>query len=319
MKTKKLVLAIAAVLGATTLAACTDNNQKILFNDYWQKNWVTEETVDETLTYDVKFEKGGGVDTVNYDFSYGTGSYITHLQSNAQGYEYTTTLTLPVSYQFNGATETFTDIVTTKVTFRRSDEGLEPIASEKKIDSHTPLNLKAKKIEDCYAHYKYAVTTAYENGAGKSTVEYDKTKDIEKRQVPSKFNYNSGKYSYLDNEQAILALRAIPNDISSGSFNVYNPAEKKMERAKFSFSAATGIEFHHTVNGAPLTQKNINYRPVTLSLDAKDAGPSQTAWIATTAEDTTKNVNRNVLLRLEDPLAYSFGKLIYTLVSAENL
>ena len=87
-----------------------------------------------------------------------------------------------------------------------------------------------------------------------------------------------------------------------------------------SFETETGAEFSFLYkNGSEeKSQHTITYRPVSIVLDEKNPGGTQTAWIAKT-NDTTNNKYRNVMLRLDTPLSYSLGTLQYTLISATYL
>ncbi len=318
MKVKKLVLALAAVLCVSSFAACGDSDKKILFNEYWKLDWASSGSVDETLLYDVTFEKGFGLDSAGYTLSYSDGKYQTTLRSTAQGYEYKTQLSLKVTYQFGDETEVFDDLVETTTLF--SKEALRPTYSEKTVVSHTPTTSTPGSIGACHDDFDYTIKTEYnENGTAKSTIAYKATDDVREATSTSSFSYGQGDYSYLDNEQLLLALRAIPSDTTSGEVEVYNPFLENTQRINISFSSAANREFSHTFNGEALKTKQISYRPVSLTINATNPGATQTAWIATTDKTTTKNVNRNVMLRLETPLAYNHGKLIYTLTSVTTL
>ncbi len=318
MKAKALVLAVAAILSVSTLAACSDSDQKITFNDSWQYNTLAVENVDETCTYKVTYEKGSGMG-MNYTVSYEEGSYVTALKSSSDRYTYTTSLSIPVTYTLGEETETFHDVVTTETVFLRASGGLlRPVSSKKTMESHTPNNASAAKLDGCYAHFKYTVTTTYEEtGKGSASVVYEETNASKAHTKTTEFSYGGGKYSWVDNEQLLLALRAVPTANTSGKLSVYNPSAGKAQSVAFSFETKTAKEFTHTVNGNPLAIANISYRPVTIKLSERNPGATQTAWIASKGEDT-KNANRNVLLRLETPLSYNLGTLIYTLTSIQQ-
>ncbi len=317
MKKKFLLPVLAGILAFSTLTACTDSDKSVSFSEYWQKDSLNPGTVEETLTYAVTFEKGAGYDATGYLLSYGEGHYQTNLKSTTQGYAYTTELTMPVSYTLGSETKEFTDTVTTSVLFERTS--LLPIASTKTVVSHSPTNAQAKTVADCYVAYEYTVETTYADGTGKSKVVYRETEDVKAlEQAETSFQYKKGDYSYLDNEQLLLALRAISSTTTTGSIKSYAPTEDSMQKIKFTFEEATGKEFNHTVNGASLSDKNISYRPVTLQRSANNPGTTQTAWIATTP-DPSNNLHRNVLLKLETPLAYNLGKLVYTLTAVTNI
>ncbi len=319
MQAKKLTLFLAALLGATSLAACTDGDKKIDFNNYWQYNSLTTgETVNETLTYKVAFEKGAGIAAAGYSLNYDEGSYVTTLETaaNRTSYVYKTVLEIPVTYEYEGESATFEDKITTEVTFLNASNGLRPISSTKTVVCHTPTSAASGSLESCFNAYDYTVVNTYaedDTKKGSATVTY---KDTERTQTSS-FDFGKGDYSYIDNEQLLLALRAVSTTTSTGKIEFYNPFLKTSQRANFSFKEAKTGEFLHTVNDAPLSSKEISYRAVSLTLDSKNPGGTQTAWIATT-ETTDKNTHRNVMLYLETPLSYSLGVLKYTLDSVKN-
>nr|MBR6778466.1 hypothetical protein [Clostridia bacterium] len=322
MKAKKIVLALAAVLAFCSFAACTDTDQKIIFNDYWEEDSLSgSSSINETLEYKVTYEKSGGADAIGYTLTYGEGKYTTTLKSHThegqQAYSYTTSLTMPVTYQY-GTDEavSLTDTVTTEVVFLRSKDSLRPISSTKKTVSHTPLNSAGTTSKSCYATYDFSVVTTYPaEGKATSTVTYNREND-EPTTATSTFSPSNKKLSYLDNEQLLLALRAISSSTSSGSVKIYNPFIEAKQTIKFSFSEETGSEFTYLLNGEN-KKENITYRPVSITIDDRNPGSTQTAWIAKTT-NPQKNTQRNVMVKLIVPLSYSLGNLVYDLVSVSR-
>ena len=61
-------------------------------------------------------------------------------------------------------------------------------------------------------------------------------------------------------------------------------------------------------------KKAISYRAATVTIEANNPGPSQTIWIASSAE-SQNNANRNIMLRMENPYSYNMGKMVYNLKS----
>ncbi len=315
MKIKKFALALTAVLALSSLAACGNTDNKLLFSDYWEQNSLApSSTLHETLEYKVTFEEGAGLNMINYSLSYGEGSYVTTLKSQGQGYVYTTLLTMPVTFQYASETAyTATDTVETEITFERASSGLTPISSKKKVVSHTPTQHNVTSTKSCFYLYDFTVETTYPaEGKATSTVTYQH-EEGDPTVISSTFNYGGGKHSYLDNEQLLLGLRAISSSTTSGTVKVYNPFTEAMQKVKLSFANATGAEFTYKLNGEEV-KKNISYRPATFVLDAKNPGSTQTAWIATTSRPEN-NEHRNVLLKLVTPLSYSFGTFTYELKS----
>lgn len=314
MKLRKIAIALAATLAFTTLAACTNTDQKLTFNDYWEYNaLVASSSVDETLEYKVTYEKLAGADALGYTLTYGEGSYVTTLKTHTQGYIYTTSLEIPVTFQYGtDEAETVTDTVTTEVVFQRSKDGLRPISSSKKVVSHTPQNGGATSTKTCYALYDFTVETVYPTeGKATSTVTY--TTAEEPYIVTSSFDASDKKFSYLDNEQLLLSLRALSPSTTSGTVQIYNPFIENKQNINLTFAEEAAKELTLNWNGET-SKKTIACRSVSLTIDDRNPGGTQTALFAqrTTAE---KNENGNIMLQLTVPLSYSIGNLVYTLVS----
>ncbi len=320
MSVKKITLLLAGFIGATALSACTDPNRKVNWGDYWKKDTLSAENIDETLTYDVTFEEGAGIGLVGYALAYENGSYITTLKSNTtdSGTQYTYTSKMEISVRFTLGEDTavFTDLVESTVVFMNADNALRPISSAKKVVSHTPASASdPTKLEECYTAYEYTTETTYgENGKANTKVD-----DLTDEKNPSShtFTYGDGDYGYLDNEQLYLALRAVPSTTTSAKVEIHNPFLEMAQMVDFTFNTKTGGEFTHTVNGAPLASKDISYRSVTMALDSNNPGSTQTAWIAT-SDSPSKNTHRNVMLYLSTPLAYNLGSLEYVLIAVVN-
>ncbi len=314
MKAKKLVLSLAAVFAATALAACGNNSKMVAFLDYWKYNPNTAEAVNELAEYDVTFERGAGYTSLGYALSYANGKYVTHLTNAESDYVYTTSLTIDVTYQYGSEeAKTFTDVVTSVTRFSKAS--LQPIASEKSVLSHTPTT-SATTTDNCYVTYEYTVATTYDGAGNASSTVTDTSNAEAASTIASTFEYGKNDYTYVDNEQLLLAMRALSPSTSSGSLETYNPFSKQLQKVDFTFTTseeAAGKNFTYTHNGVLQENKPISCRTASLTLDSQNPGTTQTATIATTADDATKNVNRNMLLRLEAPTAYNIGQLVYTL------
>ncbi len=315
MKLKKTALLLAATLCATTLAACGED-KKIVFYDYWKNHSESSNPVDETLTYSVSFEKGAGLDNVNYELSYENGIYTAHLKTDGEGYLYTTKLNLSVTYTYGEKSETFQDSVETEVRFKSAiNAPLTPTSSKKTVVSHTPASGNVSNFENSYVAYDYTIETVY-GETPTSTVTYRETEDIAASFFSSTFTTDSEEYSYLDNEQILLALRAVQSSTTSGTVISYNPFLKATQQVNFSFQTAENDTFTYTLNGEEKTD-TISCRNVNLVLDEINPGATQTAKIAVVTNNTN-NQHRNIMLSLETPLSYSFGSLVYKLKTIER-
>ena len=317
MKTKKLLPMLATlVVGATAaLSGCTAGNTTIEFKNNWLKNPINpQESLTETLTYDVKFEKNESAhNKLAYEYAYTNGVYTTTLtQFSTDQFQYTTKLTIDVAYSnASGESLTVTDVVETSVLFQAASKGLAPVHSSKTVLSHFPLNItdKGAKLSDCYQKANYTMSTVYAEGKGVCTYQ---DLLVENGQ-PETINVNMGeKLSYLDNEQLLVALRAFDASTSSGNVNVFSPFVKGTQKIGISFGSEEEASAQLTIseNGGEAATKTFKYRVATLEIKATNAGQKQTAWVALD--------NRHVVLRLETPYSFNHGKLVYTLKTIDR-
>ncbi len=322
MSIKKLAITVAAIVCALPLAACTSSSKKVAFGEYWRTDVNSPQTIDETLTYAVTFEKSNSAWTSGYTLDYGTGSYIARLTTKAEEseYVYTTELSIPVTYTYGDESVTYTDSVITKVRF--ASAGLIPISSEKQVVSHSPVNGTPTSLKGCYSAYELEVLTTYQsNGKASSVVTgfSDKGESNERKlDRANDFDYAREDYSYLDNEQLLLALRAFPDSSTSETVETYNPFVDTIQKVKVTLDQKTSQSFPNLKrNGQPLADSNLSFRTVTIGLDESNPGATQTLKIATVT-NPTNNVNRNVILSMTTPLSYGLGSLVYSLTDIQN-
>ena len=319
---KKLLSLCALLLCATTFASCTKTDNKVIFNENWLLDTTTTADVGakETLTYSVTFEQGSNANNEYRSVSYGTGTYTTTLQTqlsengNDVLYCYTTTLEIPVAYKHfaTGGVFNATDVVTTKSVFHRKEKGLSPISSTKTVMSHSPTTAdNPHSLEACYGTYNYTVSTVYNEDLSGTSKTIDHTKE-ENNESEVNFKPANDKYTTLDNEYLLLAIRGIEK-LGSQKFNIYNSSWKTSQLVSLTASSDDSDEF--TINE---TKRTMSYIPVTIKLDVKNSGSEQTIWVAQTT-DITNNVNRNVILYMEMPVYYSYGTFQYTLTSAQYM
>lgn len=321
MKTKKLLpILAAAIIGATALSGCTSGDSKITFSNNWLKSNINpQESLTETLAYDVSFEKGTGYDSLSYDFDYQNGVYTTTLTQRSDGkLEYTTKLTVDVVYTLeNGESKTVQDVVETYVFFADANNGLTPIKSTKSIVSNTPkkLNSDVTSVSSCYQPVKYSITTDYTDGDGVCVVQDLIIPDgASELKAPKTYKFEMGKkLSYLDNEQLLLGLRAFDSSTTSGKVTTFNAFTSNVtQKVSVSFkSSADSTQLNVTENGEAIAGKNFNYRTATIKYNKQNSGAEQTAWVATE--------NRCVILRLETPLPYEMGKLVYAIKTIDRI
>ncbi|MBR2330462.1 MAG: hypothetical protein IKA40_04370 [Clostridia bacterium] len=320
-KFRKLLSSILAVaLCATVFTAC-DQDNSVTFTPNWHElsaSPVGDKT--ETLTYDVSFEKSSGLG-FNYSVDYKNGVYTTTLTSsyvdeNTLRYRYETSLTITAVYECNGETsQDLLDSVTSWVEFESADKGLRPIKMHKEVKSHSPVSTTANALKDSYVYYETTTDIDYTTGNAKDVTIRP---DVENPQ-PITRDYKvkqQDKYTHLDNEQLLLAVRAIdPESNGSPVFSVYSPYTDKAQlvSARFGSKASRKVA-GLTINGTAI-DKEISYYPVTMSINDKNSGMSQSLQVATKVTSGT-NTYRNVVLRYEVPLSLNLGTLTYALNNA---
>ncbi len=327
MRSKKTLCLACVLAGSTLLASCSScsscaGNQEITFTAGWLED-TTSKTLPnegEELTYAVTYDKAEGLYSKFYTIDYTNGVYTTSLKAaDYEGqavYEYTSTLTINVQYTLKKTGETTAfetpDKVETVVYFKTAASGLTPLKSTKTTYCHSPNGTEATKLTHCYTEYHYTVETVYTGSKGKSTITNHLNED--KKQKNPSFSAKHDEYTYLDNEQLLFALRGMGT--SATSISSYQPFESAKKVVSVSVGKKKGGEFEFDLVGKGSEKRAINYRAYTLTFEADNPGSSQEAWIASTT-DATSNAYRNVMLRLETPIAYRAGSLIYTLTSAK--
>ena len=313
---KKIATILALTLSVVGLSACTQADEKIEFNRYWNDNAQVSENVSERLEYSVEFKASTSSYVESYKINYTDGTYVTELTTRDDGtYLYKTELALNVTYTCGSESVTMQDYVKTEVLFNDVTNALKPISSTKEMLSHSPTNVSAaSKLEDCYHKYHYTQETTYkaDNSATYKLTDHT-NEDPSKATTTKDFSTADEKYSYLDNDQLLFGLRAISPSVTSAIVLSYGAAYDAVQQIKLDFSSATGAEFEYTKNGVAF-KGDISYRPVTLALNSNNPGSTQTAWIATPST-TGMNINHNVMLRYEAPVYYSLGTLVYSLKS----
>ena len=315
MNRKSIFSCIALLLAASCLTACANTNQKVVFSSNWQSdNIVSINDLTETLEYEITFEKATSID---YQIDYTNGKYTTLLKTEQLGertiYSYETTLTIDVTYEYQEESVSFSDRVYSLVKFEKADKSLRPISSHKEVFSHSPEK-SPQSLESCYRLLDYVVDVTYnENYSGASTLAL---KDgAETKDYQNSFQMDTEKFTCLDNEQLLFALRGVNPSLSSSlKFNVYNPAVEMTQSVSATFASETAADFTFARNGET-KQRTISYFPVSVVLNEKNSGATQKVWIAKNT-NIQNNTYRNVILKMEMPVYYSLGTLVYTLKSA---
>ena len=331
MNTKKKTAILASLMSAILFTACTSPSNKVKFSESWYNDTTSDikANISETLTYSVGFTAQSNADTQYRALRYNQGTYTTELVSvyseelQTYLYRYSTELSISGEHECKTTGEifNFTDSVTSEVVFTSAMQGLKPVSSKKTLLSHTPsTNTTPTTLAECYAKYNYTVETTYDenlNGTSVQTIYYDAKDENTPAQEPSvtttNFTAKDDSYTTLDNEQLLLAVRGITT-FSSQKFNVYNNSWKRSQLVGLSAQSETSDEFTLKINGED-KKVTIAYTPISLAIQEKNSGSSQTVWVAKTTE-RTNNVYRNVVLSFSIPLYSAYGTFEYKLVEA---
>ncbi len=317
MNRKSIFSCLALLLTASFLASCANSNQKVVFSSNWQAdNTVQQNTLTESLEYEVTFEKASPIQQ-DYTLDYQNGKYTTTLKTEQLDgrtiYSYETKLTIDVIYTFGQEIASFNDVVYSLVKFEKADKALRPISSHKEVSSHSPEN-GAAALKNCYRAIEYTLDLTYNedySGETAGTI----TSDERTQEIKNSFEMDTAKFTCLDNEQLLFALRGMnPTLSTSAKFNVYSPFLQASQSVKATFASEEAIDFSFTKNGV-VVKDTIQYYPVSIVLNEKNPGTTQTVWVAKNTNIQSNNY-RNVILKWEAPIYYNFGNLVYTLKSA---
>ena len=333
---KKFIAACALMLSTLAFTACGASNQKLTFDPNWRSNVLSETPAGtkETLTYEVKFEDHNTFlhkeyFTVAYCLT--PGSYVTTLEYEGDDtYKYVTELSVPVQYKLvsdEAQTKTFTDYIKTETVFKKASDYLRPISSKKTAHCYSPNDYDATLMEHAYTEYHYEFFTEYTDSLSENKL--TRTDFSEKRTLLPKNSYESAvsktwfdvdqsKYTYLDNDQLLFALRGLSNTAiaTSKTVNVYNASLLAMETVTTTPSESQKTAFTLSIDGGESKSYTIENTPITIKTGNKNAGISQTLYYAKTTSNTD-NKYRNVLLKMVVPMHYGLGTLTHTLQKAE--
>lgn len=317
MKMKKLGIILAGLMSISAFAGCTNVDQKVMFEPYWNENVSSGYVeIDETLTYNVTFDKEDYTPLVNYTLDYSNGVYTTHLVgAKVNGeliYTYTTEFSIDVKFTLNNQSETFTDTMTSEVIFKSA--GLQPISSKKEFKSHSPKNGETATLDQCYDEYHYTVEISYEDStSGKVVKMNNKLGTNDDNPENNSFEIDQKKFTYLDNEQLLFALRGMRATTTSAKVNVYSPFVNAIQKVSISFAADETRTEKFSRNGEAEKEETLTVRPASVVLDERNPGETQKVLVAKHSEASGINQNRNVLVYWETPLSYNLGALKYDL------
>lgn len=351
MKRKALTAIASTALAATLLASCTTTSMQLQLSPNWYANTATSNELsvplNETLVYTVTFDKEDTwLRSEYYDVTYCTdgnggvenGTYTTTLTGSISegNYTFTSVLSIPVTYTYGNQSVRFIERTESEVVFLRSATKFQPVSSKKTILCHSPSTKTPAALSDCYITFDYTVEIVYDENCNTSTSVtltdkqgtfaapslYSSTVRPENSIVKNDYSFtiDKSKYTYLDNEQILCALRGLSNNAlqSTSYFNTYNFSTNAVQTLSLTAKTQENTtDFKNTqINGTAIGEQTaIAYNAVTLAISSSNSGGEQELWFAATVDDSA-NTYRNVLLKLKDALPYNIGSLTYTLTKA---
>ena len=327
---KKRIASLLLLAPLTLLAACS-SQQAIVLEANWFSNTSTKNIPDgfeETLVYDVSFQKSVSAEQGRFTINYPNGgTYTTKFTSGTtddkqKTYIYTTTLTMEVEYILDGVSSGLRkDTVTTYVEFLDTAHELRPLSSWREVHGSAPRMAPGSPgatLKDCYAEFEYKVETSYNYDKDKATVTLTnigkEAADDDKLSNTVKLD---GKGMYFDNEQLIPVLRAA--DLSSSmTLRTIDPSTRSLEKIAIkdgpkSISLTQSVKRKTDEKAEEETFKAIE---IGISYDKQNSGGTQKFTIAK-RDSRDNNKWRNVCLKYEYPVIYSHGTMTYRLISAD--
>lgn len=229
MKKKKSFILISAALSAVLLRLVQHER---IYQFQRQAGTKIQATTplppgtNETLVYDVEKKADSGLNS-SYSVEYQKGTYTTTLsteqRTNEDGknelfYSYQTKLEISVQFLFGSeVSDVFNDVLTSKVLFRSTQTGLQPIYSEKEVYSHSPINIAPSSLEGCYAEYHYKVVTEYRDKCTAGTATLTDLSEEKRNRTNQEFFYFGRLFLHRQRRTALCDPRHVPHRIRTAS------------------------------------------------------------------------------------------------------
>lgn len=349
---KKLTAAALLLTGVFTFAACSSRVPVTLTRN-WNVNTTAayDNTFYERLVYDVRYtEPEASLNGLHYENVEGSYTVTTeaddyyrasdNLTVN-QAYRMETVLTFSADivnsdgetvYSFGGDSGVPADSVVTTVYFRDIGDEMRPLESRVETYSHTPMQ------NGNIAVYKYTATVEYSSNAGSADIEtVDLSEEIteiaedEDRAYVGTFTdgaYSLSSltedYSCFDNAQLLFTVRGL--DFSEGDSHTVTAVSGSGGAMHLTLSCTETVSSNYsfTLDGAPIAEDEegapVSTNVVTFSLRSgtQTLGVTHTVRYAAKSSTASQNTYRNLPMRIETPMSYSMGTLLYVLQSAEH-
>ena len=320
-KSLKISLISLSCASLLALSACAAT-PSVSIAPNWYNNTVLTSSISQTyekLTYAVKYEKGTNE---NYSVEYDDGVYTVELKNTTFNdesvYVLTSELQISGKYTMGSQTLEFTDSVQSTCYFRNAKEQLYPLKSVKTVKSTTPYAKDAQSLEQAVKTYEYVTEVVYDPDENTAVATYTDLKDESKN---SQKEYSlQDNLTVLDNESLLFAVRGVSLAANATECAyVLNPYAAAQETVNITFKTQTKdakYTFKNVDNGdASAKEYTLDVNTLSINRKATMAGKTVTAVYA--APVANNKTYRCVMLKMENPLSYQMGKLVYTLTEAD--
>lgn len=325
MKLLKKLGAILICFALLTTSACGTGETAVsnmFASQYWLANTESDVgEINETSVYAVSFVEAEAKEGETKLTSTLNGTLTTNIQTSSyegqQCYKFTTSLTTTGTYTYGDKSEQINDTITSTVYFLGISTKFFPLYSEKTVNTIAPS--KNNGIE--FIPVAYTVSTKYDKAGNSATVKVTSNlpDDAKHKIENSERTYDklTKGAPYLDNESLIFIPRA--SDLQEGfsaSFRTIDALSQKihnMNLAVSSSSSTVEIKLNsYTVDGVA-ANSTFNCYSATISISGTFSGAAIKAYYSADAKTHGKR-----LVKMENDLAFSLGKIVYTLQSVTH-
>ncbi len=311
---KKVIAILLVLVSVLSLAGCSTSSSTS-YTTVWGKSNVLETSVYEITVVQGEDEYFDGAPTLT-----GTGTYTSTISGgDSEGYTLETVLEFDGTMNFDGKTESFTQYITSKVTFGDVTTSFAPTYSEKSYDG-TTIVYDYDTNSFSSADLSYTSTVVYDGSDAVVTIKNaDGTAVADGIAVETAYSLSSGTF---DNEQIFLVSRALVKDgVDSLAFNVLSPITGETSIALYVASEdedsdSTAVM---TINGVTETFETYT---VSTQLNSTFTSGASTLYLyakndtgnVTTSAGNLMEVDRSRLLSFMHQVPYTSSVFSYSMV-----
>ena len=330
--------AIVSLLAITTLfsTACfgsqsTAVNTNLVAKSNWLQNQDASSVgeVYERNVYDVAFQSTIPEDSTKaYLTANLSGSLITVLEKSSYNgeacYKFSTELKVEGEYIYTASKKaTVNDVVTSEAYFLGLSDKLAPLYSKKSLHSTVPAISDAIIDGAVFGTMEYTVETTYNRESKEAhvvvTCGENASDNFKVNNSDEIIKDYSSSGTFFDNECFMFIPRAADLNEKNGFsayFNTISTLENKMQKMYLSLNSSnptSTIEIADFVTDAgTIANKKFTVFNVTLSISNTFSGSAIELFYSTEPN------SYRTLVRMSTQIAYSSGKLVYTLKSTSR-